>query len=128
MLYYLVFKGADSKEHPVVKYLFSSDDSKKVWETLVSKVDEYFEEEMINFYIDLVDSECTKESSDDLTLKELKKLKKVDPEEFKNYMEGSDEESSPDCYYLLEEDSRELNMLSKMKLIKKDKNMEPIQL
>ena len=128
MLYYLISKGSESKEHPHIKYSFSSDDSMKIWKTIISKIDEYFEDEMINFFIDLVDSECTKETSDDLTFKELKNLKKVDVEEFKNYMEGSEENSCPDCYYLLAEDSNEYKMLTKMKLIKKDKKIETIKI
>ena len=44
--------------------------------------------EMIDFYIGLVDQDCTKELSDDLTIKELKTLKKVDLSEFIDFLEG----------------------------------------
>ena len=127
MLYYLIFKQDESKDVPVVKYIFESDSESKVWGHIIESIDEYFEDEMINFYKDLIDGDCTKESSDDMTRKELKQLKKVEVDDFKNYMEGSEDNDCPDCYYLLTDDSKEYKMLTKMKYIKKDKKTEIIK-
>jgi hypothetical protein len=133
MLYYLIYKKADSKEIPIIKYTFSSKSEvdnfeEKIWKFLLSNVEKYLEEEMIDFYIGLVDQDCSKESSDDLTIKELKALKKIDLSEFIEFLEGSDENSSVDSYYLISEESRPYQMLNKMKLLKKDKKVEIIEI
>ena len=133
MLYYLIYKKADSKEIPIIKYTFSSKSQldnfdERIWKFLLSNVEKYLEEEMIDFYIGLVDQDCTKELSDDLTIKELKTLKKVDLSEFIDFLEGSDENSSVDSYYLVSDESREYKMLNKMKLLKKDKKVEIIDI
>lgn len=133
MLYYLIYKKVDSKEVPIVKYTFSSKSElenfdETIWKFLLSNVEKYLEEEMIDFYVGLVDQDCTKESSEDLTIKELKTLKKVDLSEFIDFLEGSDENSSVDSYYLVSEESREYKMLNKMKLLKKDKKVEIIDI
>ena len=126
MLYYLIFKQDESKDMPAIKYSFNANNEDDVWKFLLTNIDEYFEDEMIFFYKDLVDNDCTKESSDDMTRKELKLLKKVEVSEFKNYMEGFNEDDSPDSYFLLSEESKEYKMLLKMKLLKKNKS-DPIE-
>jgi len=121
MLYYLIFKGEDSKEIPSIKYTFNAKSENEIWKFLKENIDEYFEEEMIYFYRDLIDNNCKKESSDDMTRRELKELKKIELDEFREYLEGFGEEDSPDSYFLLSEDCKEYKMLLKMKLIKKNK-------
>ena len=108
MLYYLIYKKADSKEIPIIKYTFSSKSQldnfdERIWKFLLSNVEKYLEEE-------------------------IQTLKKVDLSEFIDFLEGSDEYSSVDSYYLVSDESREYKMLNKMKLLKKDKKVEIIDI
>jgi DNA polymerase III delta prime subunit len=133
MLFYLIHKKNDSKDIPNIKLSFSTkieseSSSNDIWKFLLLNIDKYFEEDMIDFYIGLVDQDCSKEFSDDLTFKEIKTLKKTDLNEFIDYIEGSNDDSFIDSYYLISEKSREYNMLNKMKLIKKDKKIEVIEI